>query len=103
MRVLALDPSLLKIINQQRRRFILLIGRNAPQFAIYDETGAPIEQRICDMQMMLLEMEAVSESAAFGAWDDTLQYAIDRIVQRFVAFAHVSRPPGARRRSVAVR
>jgi AcrR family transcriptional regulator len=85
-RALSLDPSLLKLINQQRRRFILLTGRRVPQFGIYRKDGSVDENRVCEMHMMFMEMEAVSENAAFGSWDHTLDHAIDCVVKRFAAF-----------------
>lgn len=86
-RALTADPSLLKFIHGQRRRFILHMGRKIPQFRIFQEDGSVDELRVCEMQMMLTELENVSEYAAFDAWDETLDHAVSQIVKRFMAFA----------------
>ena len=88
-RALMVDPSLLAFINSQRRRFILHMGRKIPQFRIFRADGTIDDERVCEMQMMLMELENISENAAFDAWGETLDYAIDRIVKRLMAFERV--------------
>jgi AcrR family transcriptional regulator len=88
-RALALDQSLLARIFEERRRFILHMGRKVPQFRLLQADGSVDEERVAELQMMLLEIENLSEYSAFGAWNDTRDFAIDRIVQRFLSFAEV--------------
>jgi AcrR family transcriptional regulator len=87
-RALAADGSLLGHIFQERRRFILRLGRRSPVFRLLRKDGSVDEARVGEMQLLLLSMEGVSEYFAFGAWNETRTIAVDRIAEAFVAFAN---------------
>ena len=85
-RALAADATLLRHIFQERRRFILRMGKRCPVFRLYEVSGTVDEGRVAEMTLMLLELEYISEHSAFGAWDESLAVAIEHVVERFMAF-----------------
>jgi hypothetical protein len=85
-RALAMDQSLLGRIFAERRRFILHMGKKIPQLHIFDDDGLPLENRLAEMQLLLLELEDISEHAAFGAWNETIDFVVKRLAQKLLDF-----------------
>ncbi len=98
-RGLALNPAYLGLIQRERNRMVLQLGRRIPELGLFAENGEPNQERFIELRNLTARIDELSAYNAFDAWEGDFDLALDMVVRAFGEF--VAKSAALRPRIVA--
>jgi AcrR family transcriptional regulator len=86
----SIDPTLLRVVLEQRHEMVLELGTRIPELGIYASDGSVQAERLTEMVHLASRIDDMSTNLAFDSWPGNPDVAIQLIARDFVAFAKSS-------------
>lgn len=84
----SVDPAIAREAYEAGGRTALALAQRIAQFRVCSADGAIDAKRLTSLRLLLLTVEQLGAAAAFEAWDQDLDMAIDLLTRRFLNFIY---------------